>query len=184
MEPSIGATIRNFQTRYCVGRLKKPKQNLTENDLSEAIGFIRGTPLVGMIEVFDESMVLFENALRTWYPDIDLSYVIQNVGRNDERETIKKIESIKKDLGPEIYRVLENNNDYDLMLYSEAKSLIHDRISHTGQFEYQLIDFRERCTRLKSLPKEGIALKSQKRESTPGNSRLSRFSARLREMLK
>jgi len=184
MEPSTGATIRNFQTRYCGGRLKNPKRNLTDHDLTEAIRFVRDTPLVGAVELFDESMVLFEQALRTWYPDIDFSYLIQNVGRNDNSQIAARIERIRQDLDAEIHSVLLKNNEYDLQLYSEARSLIQDRMIAATGFEHQLIDFRERCTQLKSPLEVNVASTSQQIEAKSGNPWSAKISGKLRKILK
>ena len=184
MQPSAGATIRNFQTRYCIGGLKNPKRNLTHDDLTQAIRFIRDTPLVGAVELFDESMVLFENALRNWYPSIDLAYIIQNVGRNDTSKIAAKIDSIKKDLGAEIYGELVQNNEYDLQLHTEAQSLIQDRMINTARFEPQLIDFRKRCERLKRLTPAKVAETSPHLDADAANSSAIKISQKFRDILK
>jgi hypothetical protein len=142
MESTAGGTIRNFQTRSC---LDKPKNIIREADFEFAQKRIKNTPLVCIVDNYDDCMVLFEVALRPYFPDIDLSYVRQNVTKGRESSMDKRINNIFVDLGLDVSNEMLANNHWDLMLYLEAKKLIDKLISTKAQVSDLLDCFQKRC---------------------------------------
>ncbi len=134
MDSSRPATIRDFQTRYCSGRFGGGKK-LTVKDYDEALQSLHNTPLVGTVEHYAESMVLFEQKLKDFFPAIDLSYKKQNIGKRQAVGLETRIENIKKELGEDLTQQVIESNKYDFMLYEEAKQLLSSRTSGLSGFD-------------------------------------------------
>lgn len=134
MDASRPATLRDFQARYCSGKIGTIK-NLTENDYNDALQSLQNTPLVGIVECYAESMVLFEQNLKDYFPSIDLSYKKQNVGKRQGVSFETRIENLKKELGEDLINQVIENNKYDFMLYDEAKRLLTSRVTDLAGFD-------------------------------------------------
>jgi len=128
MDESRPATLRDFQTRYCSGSIGTIKQ-LTEREYRDALVSIHTTPLVGIVDRYAESMVLFEQKLKDFFPSIELSYKKQNVGKRQTENLEKRIQNISDELGNDLMELVAKNNTYDFMLYNEAKKLLASRLS-------------------------------------------------------
>ena len=87
MQPDVARTIRNYQTLYLAG-CHKQVDNLAvaEHHFPRVLESIAGGALVGIVEQYDESMVVLEEELRPFFPQIDLSYVAQNVSARANRD--------------------------------------------------------------------------------------------------
>ena len=150
MEPRSPATIKDFQTRFCCGKINGAKL-LARRDYLEALKTLKATPLVGVVESYDQSMTLFEETLKTYFPQIDLTYKKKNTGNRQSFPIEERISNLKNELGEDLVNLVMEQNRYDLMLYEEAKRLLRKRIARTKDFDKKLNSFRER--RVSSKPK-------------------------------
>jgi len=146
MNPTNEGLIRNFQTRYC---LNEQADVINEEDYKIALKRISEIPLLGLVDYYDESMVLFEEALRPYYPDINLAYIRERVTIGGEKAVEQRVNSILKALTLEVMDILFANNHWDLMLYLETKSIIRERIANVPYFADKLNDFYQRCLALR-----------------------------------
>ncbi len=147
MNPDVGNTIRNFYISRCLPPRKFKKKPFTAEEFERACAFLRSVPLLGLVERFDESMVLMEEFLREYIPEIDLSYIPQNVGQK-RKSAGERRELLKQELGEELFQELQEKNREDIALYELGKSLLRERIKKVDDLEAKLQDFRERCARL------------------------------------
>lgn len=146
MDPKVGGTIRNNQVHYCGGWITGPKFPPLEEIYRLASRFVAENPCVGLVERFDESMVLFEESLRPAFPGIDLTYVKQNVTESHRKEPlVAKLEKIRQEIGDDTYDLLVRKNSYDLKLYDQVKSLFDMRFKTLGRCDERLKKFRNRC---------------------------------------
>ncbi len=147
MNPDVGNTIRNFYISRFLPRRKIKKKHFTAEEFERARAFLLSVPLLGLVERFDESMVLMEEFLREYIPEIDLSYIPQNVGQ--KRKSVReRRELLKQELGEELFQKLQERNREDIALYELGKSLVKERINKVEGLEAKLRDFRKRCARL------------------------------------
>lgn len=147
MRKDVGPTIRDFQTRRCL----PPFPTNTDVDLDmleRAKHLVDNSPLLGLVELFDEAMVLFEEALRADFPNIDLSYIKQNVGQSQASAADSRIAELRRDLGDEVFDTLLENNQSDIELHAYAMQVVKRRMKETDDFHVKLVDFRGRCSRL------------------------------------
>lgn len=142
MDKYSPATIRDFQTRYCSGNIGVIK-NLTEKEYNDARQSLQNTPLVGIVEQYAESMVLFEHHLKEFFPGINLGFKKQNVGKRQADSMETRIRNIEAELGEEAMNLVKENNHYDFMLYEEAKKLLASRLSGVAGVEDRLKEFGE-----------------------------------------
>lgn len=146
MRPDVGATIRSFQVRYCSGGVRRAK--IDHTDFEKAARSLIDTPLVGIVEQYDESMVLFEEAIRPLFPEIDLAYVAQNTGKRRKKSLEERVQSIKDMLSDETVDEFKLYNEAEFKLYDFATDLLTLRQKAINDFEGKLERFRDRCERL------------------------------------
>lgn len=137
-------TLRNMNTMYASG-LRGVSDDI---ELEHAYTNLKNSLLVGVVDRFDESMVVFEDALKVYFPDIDLAYVPQNVNQKMSKTLNEKQTEIKEMLGFKLFEEFKVANQQDIELYHFSNKLLDERISRIGNFDDKLIDFKKRCKTL------------------------------------
>jgi hypothetical protein len=149
MQLDVPRTIRDYQTYYIGGRPKgEAKRAVSFRTLRSAIQNMVRMSCVGVVDRYDESMVVFENSLREHFPAIDLAYVKQNVSRKrwgKKTDIDSKVDDVLQRLDKLSSTVLANNS-YDLSLYRAANQKLDQAIKKIEDFDIRLNDFRQRCT--------------------------------------
>ena len=152
LRPDVPITIRNFQTTRCLDVSENIKSHisrkLNEGDFKKALDRIKNTNLLGVVDLYDESMVLFEEFLRPFYPSINLSYTRKNITRGRKKNISERVMEVLSGINLELTNKLLINNHWDLMLYVEAKCIVKERIKAFNNFQEKLDDFHRRCASL------------------------------------
>lgn len=147
MNVKVGDTIRNFYISRSLPPRKNKKKPYDSHEFEMACRNLQQVAMVGLVERFDESMVLFEEYLRPYFPEIDLSYVPQNIGQ-DPQPYQERIASVKKELGDELFSGFLMKNREDLALYELAKARLEESIQRIPGFNYKLEEFRAKCDQM------------------------------------
>jgi len=151
MRPDVGETIRNFHTIRCLGAQERVRTDrINEEIFAQAEKTLRSIEMIGLVERFDESMVLFEENLRPFFPEIDLSYRIQNVGQSGKTSRAERIDSLRLNLGETVNDLLVKNNSWDLKLYDIACEEFSARLEEVEDLVRKKADFDDRCRRLQA----------------------------------
>ena len=151
MQLTVPRTVRDYQTYYMGGRpVYEAKSAVSFRTLNSAVENLSNLSCVGVVDRYDESMVVFETVLRRFFPDIDLSYIKQNVtkprlGKKVDLES--KVDDVLKRLGKHRSEILSNNS-YDLCLYRAANQKLTEAIAGIADFDTRLAGFYRRCERL------------------------------------
>ncbi len=176
MEPEAGPALRNFQTRCCIRGVDPGSPAPTRDELTDARRTLEDSPLVGVVDLYDESMTVFEGALESYFPGIDLAHVPQNTGtyRDDDGagsncrrepphreadaeplaldvadpETSLRALRVLRALSGETGALLIENNALDLELYRIATLMVLERFKQLDDAEDRLAGFRRRCRAL------------------------------------
>jgi hypothetical protein len=151
MTPAVAHTIRNYQTLYLAGyHGLAGDSELAGSYFPRASKSVGEDTLVGVVDRYDESMVVLEESLRQYFPELDLAYVPQNVARGKRRKSSAD-QVVAQTLGElgDLQKQVIDNNSYDLALYQLAVSNLESRISGIEDFAAKLSSFRERCQRLR-----------------------------------
>lgn len=146
LQDGTPASFRNIHTLRFAGR--DNGLPVTEDDFLVARSTLEQCQSIGLVEFFDESMVLFEEILKPKFPLLDLSYIIQNVYQ-EPRGIDERIAELAAQLGHDLFTRLENKNVMDLKLYEMAKNRFHERIREIPNFASKLRTFRGRCLELR-----------------------------------
>jgi len=175
MDPRKPLALRNFQSAFCAGRHRgRDPARIFE----QALQNLRAAPLVATLELYDSSMVVFEQTLRPYFGELDLSHVKQNVGRyrdgkapgapkmkvlrkllgglgiparvQNESDVDARVNRTLELLGSEVGDLLVAGNQYDLKLYAEATALVNRRLESIENLDRELRHFAGRCASLNS----------------------------------
>ncbi len=150
LEPLVGPTIRNFHVIKCLPPRALPLEAPDSSELARALDFARAVDMLGVVERFDESMVLFEDVLRPHFPRIDLSYVAQNVSQSAAVSGAQRVLGLREAIGDSLFERLEAVNAPDLELYAAVVAEFERRFEALPQGADRLAEFRERCARRRS----------------------------------
>ena len=135
LEPQQGPVIRNFHTRCCSGDfLGDDPVELYE----KAVTTLYSTQCLGLVHRYDESVVLFEHLLSEHFPDLDLSYLPQNVAGGTEGTVEHRRQAVLAELREGAEELLIANQ-FDLRLHA----LVERNLSTTMGHSTGLI--REQC---------------------------------------
>jgi hypothetical protein len=145
MEPHVGPTIRNFHVIRSIPVRKVNRSPVTADELQMAIEVIQSISLLGLVEKFDESMVMFEEVLCQYFPSIDMSYKTQNINQDKKTSQEDRIIRLQEEIGDEVYQLLLSNNQKDIELYSTVIREFDKRKNTVSDFTSKLYDFQERC---------------------------------------
>ncbi|MGB7762332.1 MAG: hypothetical protein WBL61_21035 [Bryobacteraceae bacterium] len=119
-----------------------------EWDLERATAVIREMAFPGVVEMFDESLVVAEYFLRPAFPTLRLEYIPQNVSLSAPPAPAGSREYWEDLWGKELYGRLLRMNEMDLELVRRAKGEIRRRLDRVPRAAEKLADLRARCARL------------------------------------
>jgi len=145
---NISNTVKNFYMCKSIPRREKPNKPYNNIDFERACAFLKNVKMLGFVDRFDESMVLFEGFLEQYFLEIDLAYIPKNVSQKFQ-PTEEKLEDLKIKLGAELYEGFVHCNRNDMVLYETARSNFEKRIESFPNFESKLKIFRDRCSALR-----------------------------------
>ncbi len=147
LNPQVGATIRNFQARRMLPPMKPNREIINCSEIEEIEQRVQRMSMLGLVDRFDESMVLFEDVLKEYFPRIDLSYIEQNIGQERGLALEDKLMKLEAEIGEDTYKVLIQKNQHDIKLYEFAMKEFQNRIDNLEGFIEKLENFRVRCGR-------------------------------------
>jgi hypothetical protein len=121
-----------------------------EHDLKRAVKVVREMAFPGLVERFDESMVVAEYCMRPAFPTLRLEYVPENVSDTAPRDPVrtKSPEYWGDFWGKSLYERLLRMNRLDVELVRRTESEIVRRLDLVPQASERLDDFQARCARL------------------------------------
>jgi hypothetical protein len=127
-----------------------------ERDLDRATRIIRDVSLLGLVEMFNESLVSAEYFLKGAFPKLSLDEAPRNVSRpvTYQRSVRSREERLIDLWGPEVYGDLTKLNRLDLELFLRVENEVRRRFLLVPGFEGKLAEFRERCSRRAYLAME------------------------------
>lgn len=131
MRADVPTTIRNMQVRYLTKNSLPKKEDLSDQYLESACAFIEKTTLVGFVEKFDQSLLIFKDYLSSLSLNLELDYEKQNVTSDSSLSTQEKLEMLESELGGDLFEVLIDKNRLDMALYERAIAVVDRRLEET-----------------------------------------------------
>jgi len=109
----------------------------------------------GLVERFDESLLLFRQAMKSLGQNVDIRYESQNTGQRLDAS---------KQLSRSTYDQIALDNNTDFELYDAAVKIFDKRVqNYSGDFERDLYYFRKACSRYRSVQKIKSGIKHLRR---------------------
>lgn len=151
----VKRSANTSRDNYMSRRLSEQHPNQTIWSLSnDTIDINENNLFVGLVEKFDESLVLLEDLVERKYGmKIDLSYAsIQNKSKQDKTGNIDQFSVDDDDLRKICTK--------DLCLYLNVNDSICTAIKHTVNFDLKYQEFKERCKKLSAQEDLQITVKA------------------------
>lgn len=138
-------------TQYCIDSKDSHKRhkctlNWTARDIDKMLAHIELYQF-GLVERYDESLVVIEDMLGEYFLGLDLSYGSPlNVGRLKSGNTLAhNIGEVERQLGKDLAERLSNMGAQSENLYARIEEELNSRILHISNFHSKLDAFRMRC---------------------------------------
>jgi glycosyltransferase involved in cell wall biosynthesis len=125
-------TISNWQTMWLAASVSDLHDTTANQaDLRLALDRLQDLGYFGLVESFDESLMLLQDYLRNAFGALDLSYAVQNRSQDRKASLQARLDEIEAQLGPALYQELLEKNALDLELYRSAVDWFEARVSPT-----------------------------------------------------
>jgi hypothetical protein len=128
-----GVVITNYQVVHLSGSSFRNghvyRAEPQESDLEEAMQFLDSIPFFGIVEEFEIALRLIGNALKPYWPDFRAGNIRENVSANRVTSFEKRIETIRRELGQDVFQAFQEANHLDLRLYRMALDRFKQRVS-------------------------------------------------------
>lgn len=149
LSDSAPYTIRNCQTVFLSG--EGPSVGNIEHKFELAKKNLEITNFIGVVDRYNESMVVFEHYMRPTFPNIDLSYKIKNITSLQPGAKIEeKVFEICTEIGNELFETSIIKNEFDMEIYKIANDKLDRDVETIYNFKGLLGEFCDRCSQLKS----------------------------------
>ena len=155
-------TLKEY-TRYCVGspdsrRRHKIMFNWMADDVDKMIARIE-LYQIGLVERYNESMVVLEDTLREHFPELDLSYGSPlNVAEHRKGGTASRhMRDLKREIGTDLVEDLVEMGTWSDGLYGKMDKELDSRVSRVDNFRSKLEDFESRCRKRGGVAPSGRA---------------------------
>lgn len=145
MRDDVPPTIRNFHIFRSLPGAVDWQREAGAIEILKAKHYINTLQLIGFVEYFNESMILFEETLNAVCPSIDFSYKKQNVGQQNNDSQELRIEKLRKEIGDAAFALLLDRNRADMELYNHAKRIFDNRLSQIPNLDAKIDNFGNRC---------------------------------------
>lgn len=121
-------------------------------DLEDACAIVERTCALGVVDMFDISMVSIEYYLRPMFPEISMEYVRQNVSSPQVKEHAEGVDKLsaacRRVWGNALYAQVVALNEHDLRLYAKAREEVSRRFMLVPDRHARLLEFCERSAAL------------------------------------
>lgn len=98
-----------------------------DDDLVRAVNIVRNATVLGITEQFNVCCTTAEYHLRSFFPNLDLSYVPENVTPGRRKNLQARQAEIEKRSGPQLYNALLERNKLDIRLLEIASAEVRLR---------------------------------------------------------
>lgn len=115
-----------------------------EEDLVRAAAIVRNAAVPGTAEEFNMCCATAESRLGAFFPNLDLSYVPENVTRGRRKTLQARQAEFEKMCGPQLYAQLLERNQFDARLHEVASAELHTRFEGLESPKARLSDFKSR----------------------------------------
>lgn len=148
--------MKNFQVLFLSD--KKINSPVYKSDFNLAVDRMKSCDVIGVVDRFDESLVIAEEFIRKYFTDIDFSYVKQEITPNRNEDLIIRLENEKSKVESDVMDQITKRNNWDLELFSATNKELERRIKETNNFEKKLTDFQNRCKNKNLLSIQPLAV--------------------------
>lgn len=118
------AVCRNFQVVHLSAEQRDvPEGRATPGDYDAALAQLKSLPFFGLVESFGESLQEMIDYLHPHFGELEIDHSPVNV--NGERKTTleQRLNHIREELGPSLYREVLEHNALDILFYREAEKM-------------------------------------------------------------
>lgn len=137
MQAELDSSFNNLQCRFFLGQ----SSQLSEDNWPIVEGQLNRLNCLGLVEKYDESMVVWEDFLDRYFPGIDLAYTVKNVSSNRDISQDERLSTIANNIGDNLLKEFYKRNKFDYRLYERSKLWLEERIKSIAKFDTKFRNF-------------------------------------------
>ncbi len=148
LEQGSPATIRNIHSIFLSG--DGPAPDAMEAKFSLATQTLDDPQIfIGVVERYDESMLMLEHCLKKYFPTLDLSYQRKNVSPESKPgDYMESVNALLQELDEEVAEKLKQANAFDLALYDRANQKLDVEMLKIPALQDKKAELANRCRQL------------------------------------
>ncbi len=131
-----GILLRNYQVVHLSASSFREshiyKTEARPQDLEEVLRLLSNIPFFGLVEEFDLCLQLLQKAVVEFWPDFKVLPVRENASTCREEQLADRLQTIRDELGEELWTVLIRENQLDLQLYNAAYAQLREAAGRYG----------------------------------------------------
>jgi len=165
IEWSLGAkknmVMKNFQVMFL--SKNDVSVEVEDFDFKLAVNRMKLSIILGVVDRLNESLVMAEEVLSHYFPNIDLSYVPKKISKERADNLIERLEEGKTLIGNSLMNELNSKNEFDLKLYSLANDELDNRIKKIENFDNKVENLKRRCSNKTDTSLPNLAMLKNRR---------------------
>lgn len=119
----------NYHTAWLLHDPRFNRFEITQKDFELAVQNLKELPFFGLVERFDDSLKLLSQHLTNIGIHITTDYQVKNSTKHREKPMADKLDSLRENIGDDIWSQIVSRNHWDLELYKAAQELFESRLA-------------------------------------------------------
>lgn len=119
----------NYQTAWLLHNNRFRQFEIKQQDFDQASKMLASLPFFGLVERFDDSIMLLSAYLQKLGIKLDMAYRVMNSSQHREKPLEERIENMRKEVGNDTFDKIISRNQWDLKLYDIAHEMFEERLS-------------------------------------------------------
>lgn len=127
-DSSKNGVVHNHQTVWLLHEERYWKRVISDKDFTEACIQLKSLNFFGLVEDFPRSICLLASELKERGGTLDTSYLVVNSTSERHESLDRRLESLRENLGEQLWEELQERNRWDLLLFEIATEEFNHRV--------------------------------------------------------
>ena len=127
-DSSTNGVTHNHHTAWLLHHPRFQRIMIKQQDFEHALQILDALPFFGLVERFDDSLLLLDAYLKKLGIALDMTYQAKNISKHHVKPIEERLATLKESISSATYEKIKERNQWDLKLYSTAESMLKARL--------------------------------------------------------